>query len=122
MSDRDIEQAKDRLLNLADEIGLHETLSVLREWRLWEDFLKVVADDVIDDGMAVSNDAYDGMNADYHDALKSQDDFFASSHRLHEAICEGRRQDAIDILNEISDERFRSVREQHNLFPDRVTA
>lgn len=42
--------------------------------------------------------------------------------RLHEAICEGRRQDAIDILNEISDERFRSVCEQHNLFPDKVSA
>lgn len=42
--------------------------------------------------------------------------------RLHEAICEGRRQDAIDILNEDGEMYLRSVREQHNLFPDRVPA
>lgn len=40
--------------------------------------------------------------------------------RLHEAICEGRRQDAIDILNEMSEWRLRSVSEMHNLFPERI--
>lgn len=40
--------------------------------------------------------------------------------RLHEAICENRRDDAIDILNEMSEWRLRSVAEQRNLFPDRV--
>lgn len=40
--------------------------------------------------------------------------------RLHEAICDGRRQDAIDILTEEAGVQFRSVREQANLFPERV--
>lgn len=42
--------------------------------------------------------------------------------RLHDAICEGRRDDAIQILNDITGDRFMSIREQHNLFPDRVPA
>lgn len=40
--------------------------------------------------------------------------------RLHEAICEGRRDDAIDILNEMTEWQLRSVAEQHHLVPDRV--
>lgn len=122
MSDRDIEQSKDRLLNLADEIGIHETLSVLREWRLWDDLLEAVADDVIDANRLVIQDDYDDLERSYLE-LERKIKLDAADHaRLHEAICEGRRQDAIDILNEISDDQFRSVREQHNLFPDRVTA
>lgn len=39
---------------------------------------------------------------------------------LHDAICEGRRQDAIDMLSSISGSYFRSVAQQRNLFPDRV--
>lgn len=42
--------------------------------------------------------------------------------RLHEAICEGRRQDAIDALNDIAGDNYRSVAEQHSLFPGRVPA
>lgn len=41
--------------------------------------------------------------------------------RLHEAICEGRRQDAVDLLNEITGMSRRSVAAQMNLFPDRIT-
>ena len=42
--------------------------------------------------------------------------------RMHDAICEGRRQDAIDILNEVTGGQYRSVREQANLFPGRVAS
>lgn len=43
--------------------------------------------------------------------------------RMHDAICEGRRDDAIAILQELFPyERLRSVAEQRNLFPDRVPA
>lgn len=49
-------------------------------------------------------------------------DFDAEADRLHDAICEGRRQDAIDILNAVTGGQYRSVREQRNLFPDRVPA
>ena len=40
--------------------------------------------------------------------------------RMHEAICEGRRQDAIDILNELTGANLRSISAQRNLFPNRV--
>jgi hypothetical protein len=48
-------------------------------------------------------------------------EFELAAERLHEAICEGPRQDAIDILNEVTDLNFRSVAAQMNLFPDRIT-
>ena len=56
-----------------------------------------------------------------HDELVA--DFFGDDiHRLHDAICEGRRQDAVDILASITGEKLRSVSAQHNLFPERVPA
>lgn len=46
------------------------------------------------------------------------------AHQLHEAICDGRRQDAIDLLNELDlgQRRFPSVAEQHRATPGRVAA
>jgi len=42
--------------------------------------------------------------------------------RLHEAICEDRKQDAIDILNEeFPNANLRSVKTQSRLFPNRVS-
>lgn len=43
--------------------------------------------------------------------------------RLYDAICENRREDAIEELQRLFRRvQFRSIREQHNLFPDRVPA
>lgn len=40
---------------------------------------------------------------------------------VYDAICEGRRQDAIDALQRVfPGYQFRSVAEQRNLFPERV--
>lgn len=40
---------------------------------------------------------------------------------LHEAICEGRKQDAIDILNDLfPNANLRRVDTQNHLFPERV--
>ena len=39
--------------------------------------------------------------------------------RLHEAICENRKEDAIDVLREVSGEYLRTVPEQKHLFPGR---
>lgn len=48
-------------------------------------------------------------------------EFINEADRLHEAICEGRKQDAIDILNKIlPDAGLRSAHDQINLFPNRV--
>lgn len=41
---------------------------------------------------------------------------------LYDAIVEGRRDDAIVILNDMTGSSFRSVALQRNLFPDRVPA
>ncbi len=48
--------------------------------------------------------------------------FDLDANRLHDAICEGRRQDAIDILNDVTGGCYRSLADQRNLFPDRVPA
>ncbi len=53
---------------------------------------------------------------DKPDAILSDDD----ASRLHDAICEGRRNDAIHILRDITGEFYRDVEAQNNLFPDRV--
>lgn len=39
---------------------------------------------------------------------------------LYDAIVEGRRDDAVAILNDMTGSSFRSVALQRNLFPDRV--
>lgn len=48
--------------------------------------------------------------------------FGENADAMHDAICEGRRQDAIDALNYVTGGNYRSVAEQHNLFPSRVSA
>lgn len=48
--------------------------------------------------------------------------FDRETDRLYDAIVEGRRGDAIEILSELTGERLRRVAEQRNLFPDRVPA
>lgn len=65
-------------------------------------------------------DAFEADLPEPEDELDAIDP--AEADRLHAAICEGRRDDAIEILNDIAGERFMSIREQHNLFPDRVPA
>lgn len=118
----DIEQIQDRILNLADEIGVRDTLAALREWRKWDDLVDAVTGDVIESGNAVDKDGYDHANAEIGRLDREINYINIAASRLHDAICEGRRQDAIDILNDITNGQHRSVREQRNLFPDRVPA
>lgn len=50
-----------------------------------------------------------------------ENEFLAEVDRLHEAICENRQQDAIDILNALLPSAgLRSVVGQNSLFPNRV--
>lgn len=70
-----------------------------------------------DDGNSIA----DAFEAEIPDAEPDNSEFELAAERLHEAICEGRRQDAVDILNEVTDLNFRTVAAQMNLFPDRIT-
>lgn len=48
-------------------------------------------------------------------------EFLEDADRIHEAICEGRKQDAIDLLNQmIPEANLRPAAVQNSLFPDRV--
>lgn len=69
------------------------------------------------------------MSADYiSDSVERGDirdeieaEFLTEADRLHEAICEGRKQDAIDILNKILPAaNLRPAHIQNDLFPNRV--
>lgn len=74
-----------------------------------------------DDGMKI----FELMQPDdeSRDAIEEeiQNEYTDHADRLHEAICEGRKQDAIDILNAILPAaNLRSVSTQNSLFPHRV--
>lgn len=113
---------EDRFLELADVIGVPRVLATLREWRKWDDFLDDVSEEVIDANLAADKDDFDAIERENIDLAAKIKDISADAERLHEAICEGRRDDAIDILNEITGDNFRNVATQRNLFPDRVPA
>lgn len=65
-----------------------------------------------------------GIADSLFDIVKRPDatDIVAEVDRLHEAIAEGRRQDAVDILNDTLELplRLRSVSEHMRLFPNRI--
>lgn len=76
---------------------------------------------VIDEIGGLCRDASVGLD-ELHGELRADDGVETGDvDALHEAICEGRKQDAIDILNRIFPEaNLRTVAAQSNLFPDRV--
>lgn len=113
---------EDRFLELADTIGVPRVLATLREWRKWDDFLDDVSEDVIDANLAADKDEFDAIERENGELARKIADISGEANRLHEAICEGRRDDAIDILNEITGDNLRNVATQRNLFPDRVPA
>lgn len=65
---------------------------------------------------------YNQLLVDHGSDLIDPDEpeFKADCERLHEAICEGRAQDALDLLADITGGEFRDVKAQNFLFPDRV--
>lgn len=70
-----------------------------------------------DDGDAVFSELLEHYGGHLFDRYEYAPDF----DRLHEAICENRAQDAVDILTEITGTDFRPVSAHSYLFPDRVT-
>ena len=61
----------------------------------------------------------DQDNPDRREEIEAE--FISEADRIHEAICEGRKQDAIDILNAIlPDAGLRPAHVQNDLFPNRV--
>lgn len=96
-----------------------EIIRKLAELMTADDFIGALFDDgdLTNEGSAILSALTDDSDADEDEPQVSYDD----ATRLHEAICEGRKQDAVDILNEITGENFRSFREQKNLFPDRCS-
>lgn len=111
----------DRLAALIEE-DKFEFLSALKEHKIWDDVCDRAIDDALDRGDVITNSDHGDEISDLENKIAAMPDFNADADRLHDAICEGRRQDAIDILNDIVDGGLRSVREQNNLFPDRVPA
>ncbi|TPM39349.1 hypothetical protein FJ951_26950 [Mesorhizobium sp. B2-2-3] len=111
----------DRMASLVEE-DKTEFLAAIKEHNVWNDVRKMAIDDAIDLQEVVAKDDHDDAIANLEKEIAQAPDFTDDADRLHDAICEGSRQDAVDILNDITNGRLRSVREQRNLFPDRVPA
>jgi hypothetical protein len=111
----------DRLAALIEEDKL-EFLTALKEHKIWDDVREAAVDDAVDRGDVVTKADHDDEIGKFESETEQMPDFHVDADRLHDAICEGRRQDAIDILNDITGGQLRSVREQRNLFPGRVPA
>ena len=80
--------------------------------------LETVSDTLTPDGLAVFEEMLSRWPNDADEEKASLD---MDADRLHEAICEGRKQDAIDILNDIiPSANLRPVSTQNSLFPNRV--
>lgn len=75
------------------------------------------ADGLTAQGQAIFNELSDDEEKEAEETDSTIDD--SQLDRLHEAICENRKEDAIDILREISGDYFRTVPEQKHLFPGR---
>lgn len=103
----------------ADEDFLPNVVSHMSAEMTVEAFVSGLSEtdeDLDDNGQAILDYMIENFAPDPPPELTEQD-----AARLHDAICEDRRQDAIDIMNEITGYGFRSVREQANLFPSRVS-
>lgn len=68
------------------------------------------------DGEAV----YSELLTTYGDHLIDRDEAEGDFDRMHEAICEGRAQDALDLLASITGLDFRPAAVQNRLFPARA--
>lgn len=103
-----------------------EFIAALVEHKIWDDVRDRAVEDAARDGDVVMkvehDDEVNELNAELDKLQAEVDAVAADGERIHEAICEGRRQDAIDLLRDITNLPLRSVREQANLFPQRVAA
>lgn len=118
---------QERLLKLIDDLGWMATLEVLQDWKDWNSVKDAAIDQAIDLGDIVNGEDHrreiSELNSEIAASEKSAENFLRMDvNQIYDAICENRRDDAIEILSEITGERLRSIREQHNLFPDRVPA
>ena len=118
---------QERLLKLIDDLGWMATLEVLQDWRDWKNIQDAAIDQALDLGDVVDGEDHrreiSELNSEIAAAEKSAENFRRIDvNQIYDAICEGRRDDAIEILTGITGERFRSIRAQHNLFPDWIFA
>lgn len=100
-----------------------EIIALLAEALSDEQFVDALYDsegDVTKDGDKIIAFILQSQDADdIRDEIEAE--FLAEADRLHEAICEGRKQDAIDILNKILPAaNLRPAHVQNDLFPNRV--
>lgn len=116
---RRIESIQEKIQERVDRI--RKSALKLDKWAAEED---EIGGDLADEMINEADDIVGNLD-DIESCLDELMDADGSSDgdldRLHEAICEGRKQDAIDILADMfPDHALRSVRDQNALFPNRV--
>lgn len=105
---------------IIDGMEICDVVSCLRTWPKYDEFLDIMADECVDEDLVVSLSAMDDMREELAEARVDAGNLEIDVERLHEAICEGRHQDAIDILAEATNSNLRSLSSMKNLFPNRI--
>lgn len=116
-------ETRKALINLSDE-AKREVIVLLAQHMDPNAFASAFYDDVGDptaEGLAI----IDHVQHDDEDEDAVRDEIISGliddADILHAAICEGRKQDAIDILNSLIPEaNLRPAKAQNYLFPERV--
>lgn len=112
--------------NLMDAMEPRETVAAINDADKSGKVIDEIVAQAIGAGEAVSVDDHaakvNDLGGQLTKANEALDEWEASAPYLYSAICENRRDDAIAILSELTGERFRSIREQRNLFPERIPA
>lgn len=116
----------DRLAKIIDAEGEADIITALQAHKIWSKITNDAVEGALSDGEVVSKEHFAEETSDLNSRIEELEGTLIIAERdaadLHDAICEGRRQDAIDILNEVTGDNYRSVREQANLFPGRVAS
>lgn len=116
----------ERLVAILDKLDAADVIDLIDSCRHASKVAKSYVDDAISEGDVVDKEDYDDAESKIavleNDLRVAKQFIDGEADRLHEMICEGRRDDAIALLSEITGLRFRSVREWRNLFPERVPA
>ena len=114
----------DLMLGLLVKQDRENLITAIQELALFDDLIEEYThnDDVrsIEAERDEALDELQNAKAERDEELERHEHNLTLSHPLHEAICEGRKDDAIYLLREMFDQHFNDADTYARLFPGRV--